>query len=141
MVAILNSGNQPTSGNVGSVRNVCSMVANVEITVSPARCVHYSFSLPVSVTVILNSVVDEQSKNAGQCRQCHMHVGPFENLRVAVDIASSAYAVQQLLALLPFLRPPSWISGRRRRWIFSTIAPLISPYPKMGMGLTPDSCL
>ena len=33
VVAILNSGNQPTSGNVGSVREVSSTVANVEVPV------------------------------------------------------------------------------------------------------------
>ncbi len=54
LVIILNSGNQPTSGNVGSVRDVSSMVANVEVSVGivlPARCVHYLFSLPVSTNV------------------------------------------------------------------------------------------
>ena len=33
LVAILNSSNQPTSGNVGSVRDVSSTVANVEVAV------------------------------------------------------------------------------------------------------------
>ena len=33
LVAILNSGYQPTSGNVGSVRDVSSTVANVEVAV------------------------------------------------------------------------------------------------------------
>ncbi len=32
-LAILNSGNQPKSGNVGSVRYVSSMVANVGVAV------------------------------------------------------------------------------------------------------------
>ena len=68
LVAILNSGNQPTSGNVESVRDVSSMVAKVEVAVgivSPARCIHYLFSLPVYVTVILNSVVDQRRKMSG----------------------------------------------------------------------------
>jgi hypothetical protein len=42
VAAILNSGNQPTSGNVGSVRDVFGMVENVGVTVgivSPAHCV------------------------------------------------------------------------------------------------------
>ena len=33
LVAILNSGNQPTSGNVGSVKDVSSTVAIVEVAV------------------------------------------------------------------------------------------------------------
>jgi len=38
----LNFGNQPTSGNVGSARDVSGMVANVEVAVgivSAAHCV------------------------------------------------------------------------------------------------------
>jgi len=40
--ASLNFGNQPTSGNVGSARNLSGMVANVDVAVgivSPAHCV------------------------------------------------------------------------------------------------------
>jgi len=46
LVAILDSGNQPTSDNVGSVRDVSSTVANVEVAVgivSPARSVQYMY--------------------------------------------------------------------------------------------------
>ena len=113
------------------------MVANVEVAVgivSPARCVHYSFSLPVSVTVILNSVVDQGQKMSGYVDSVICMSGQAENVGAAVDIASSSYAVQKLLALLPFLRQPSWISRKRRSRIFSTIEPLISPYPKWGGG-------
>ncbi len=52
---------------------------------------------------------------SGDCR--HFHVGPGRNLRLAVEIPSSSQAVQKLLTL-PFLRPSSWISGRRRRRIY-----------------------
>ena len=41
-VAIFNVGNQSTSGNVGSARDVSGMVANVGVAVgivSPAHCV------------------------------------------------------------------------------------------------------
>ncbi len=57
--------------------------------------------------------------------------GLVENVAVEVEIASLYQAVQKLLPL-PFLRPPSWISGRRIRRFFSGMAPLKSPYPKMG---------
>ncbi len=73
VVAILNSGNQPTSGNVGSVRDVSSMVANVEVAVgivSPAHYVQSLFPLPVSVAAILNLV------GGRHCQQCHMQVRP-----------------------------------------------------------------
>ena len=57
--------------------------------------------------------------------------GLVENVGVQVEIASLSQAVQKLLPL-PFFRPPSWISGGRRGPIFSGMAPLKSPYPKMG---------
>jgi hypothetical protein len=38
---------------------------------------------------------------------------------IEVEIASFSQAVQKLLLPLPFLRPRSWISGRRRRRIFT----------------------
>ena len=50
VVAILNSGNQPTSGNVGSVRDVSSMAENTEVDVGiEAPCpfksyFHFRFS-------------------------------------------------------------------------------------------------
>ncbi len=86
------------------------MVANVEVAVgivSPARCVHYSFSPPVLVTVILNSVVDQRRKMSGNVDSVICMSGLVENVGVAGDIASSSYAIQKLLALLPFLRQPS----------------------------------
>ena len=58
--------------------------------------------------------------------------GLVENVGVQVEIASLSQAVQKLLPL-PFFRPPSWISGGRRGPIFSRMAPLKSPYPKMGV--------
>ena len=42
VVAILNSGNRPTSVNVGSARDVSGMASNVQVAVgimSPAHCV------------------------------------------------------------------------------------------------------
>ena len=60
--------------------------------------------------------------------------GLVENVGVQVEIASLSQAVQKLLPL-PFFRPPSWISGGRRGPIFSRMAPLKSPYPKMGGGV------
>ena len=59
-------------------------------------------------------------------------LGLVENVGVQVEIASLSQAVQKLLPL-PFFRPPSWISGGRRGPIFSRMAPLKSPYPKMGV--------
>ncbi len=59
MAAILNSGNKPTSGNVGDDWDVFSMVVNVEVAVgivSPAHCGKKLFPLPVSVAAILKSV-------------------------------------------------------------------------------------
>jgi hypothetical protein len=43
--------------------------------------------------------------------------GLVENVRVDVEIALLFQAVLKLLPL-PFFRPPSWISGGRRRRIF-----------------------
>ncbi len=41
-VAILNFGNEPTSGNVGSVRSVSGMVANVWVTVRIVSPAHFA---------------------------------------------------------------------------------------------------
>ena len=57
--------------------------------------------------------------------------GLVENVGVKVEIASLSQVVQKLLSL-PFFRPPSCISGRRRGPIFSGMVSLKSPYPKMG---------
>ncbi len=68
MVAILNSGNQATLGNVGSVRDMSCMVANVGVAVaivSPAHCVQQLFPLPVSVAAILKSVGGRRRKMSG----------------------------------------------------------------------------
>ena len=75
----MNSGNQPTSGNVGSVRDVSSMVANVGVAVgivSPAHCDQLLFPLPVSVAAILNSV----GGNVGNTICCKMTVINSQNL-------------------------------------------------------------
>ena len=61
--------------------------------------------------------------------------GLVENVGVEVEIASLSQAIQALLQL-PLLRPPSSISGRRRRRIcpWMTSLSLESPYPKMKNG-------
>ncbi len=131
---ILISGNQPTSGNVGSARDVSGMVANVVVAVgivSPAHCVQYVFPLPVSVAAIFKSIDGRRREMSGNVDSVVFKSGLVENVGVEVEIASLSQSVQKLLPL-PFFRPPSWISGRRRRRIFPRMAPLKSPYPKMG---------
>ena len=82
MVAILNSGNQATSGNVGSVRDMSSMVANVGVAVaivSPAHCVQQLFPLPVSVAAILKSVGGRRRKMSGNVDSVISKSGLVEN--------------------------------------------------------------
>ncbi len=50
-----------------------------------------------------------------------------------VEIASLCQAVQKLLPH-PFLRPPSWISGGRRRIFSKASIPIEKPVPKNGGG-------
>ena len=85
----------------------------------------------MSVTAILNSVDDRRHEMLGDIGGVISKSGLVENVGVEVEVASLSQAVQKLLPL-PFFRPPSWISGRRRRRIFPGMAPLKSPYPKMG---------
>ena len=99
--------------------------------VSPAYCVQYIFPLPVSVAAILKSVDGRRREMSGNVDSVVFKSGLVENVGVEVEIASLSQAVQKLLPL-PFFRPPSWISGRRRGPILSGMAPLKSPYPKMG---------
>ncbi len=134
MAAILNSDNQPTSGNVRDAWGVSSMVVNVGVAVgivAPALCGQELFPLPVSVAAILKSVGGRSREMSGNVDSVIFKSGLVENVRVEVEIASLFQAVQKL-SPLPFFRPPSWISGGRRRRIFPGMAPLKSPYPKMG---------
>ena len=79
----------------------------------------------------MNSVDGRRREMSGNVDSVISKSGLVENVGVEVEIASLSQAVQKLLPL-PFFRPPSWISGGRRGPIFSRMAPLKSPYPKMG---------
>ncbi len=128
------SGNQPTSDNVGSAKDVSGMVANVGVAVgivSPAHSVQYLFPLPVSVAAILNSVDNRRHGRSGDIGNVISKSGLVENVGVEVEIASLSQTVQKWLSL-PFFRPLSWIPDGRRRRIFPGMAPLKSPYQKMG---------
>jgi hypothetical protein len=57
---------------------------------------------------------------------------------IEVEIASFSQAVQKLLLPLPFLRPRSWISGRRRRRIFTGGGIIEKPVTENGGGYAPD---
>ncbi len=83
------------------------------------------------MAAILNSVDGRRHEMSGDVGRFIFKSGLVENVGVEVEIASVSQAVQKLLPL-PFFQPPSWISGRRRGPIFSGMAPLKSPYPKMG---------
>ena len=81
VAAILNSGNQPTSGNVGSVRNVSSIVANVGYGVAVGIVSPCSLrSIVISTSGFRGRHFEfgrwSTSGNVGQCRQCHTQVGP-----------------------------------------------------------------
>ncbi len=94
--AILNSGNQPTSGNVGSVRNVSGMVANVGVAVgivSPAHCGKELFPLPVSVAAILKSVGGRRREMSGNVDRVISVTDRAKNIWVEVGIASSSMIV------------------------------------------------
>ncbi len=84
MTAILNSGNEPTSGNAGSVKDVSVMVANVWVSVygsvSPGHCVQQLFTLSVSMAVILDSVVDERRKISGSVDSVMSKLVVVENI-------------------------------------------------------------
>ncbi len=134
MVAILNSGIQPTSGNVGSVRDVSSMVTIVEIAVgivSPVHCDQQLFPLPVSMAAILNSVSGRRQKVSGNVDSVISKSGLVENVGVEVAIASISQAVQKFLPF-PCLRPPSWICGFRLHVTAMAVAPLDSSTSKIG---------
>ncbi len=127
MAAILNSGNQPTSSNVGDAWDVFSMVVNVGIAVgivSPAHCGKKLFPLTVSVAAILKSVGGRRREMSGNVDSVIFKSGLVENVGVEVEIASLSQAVQKF--------SPRPCSGGRRRRIFPGMAPLKSPYPKMG---------
>ena len=93
VVAILYSGNQSTSGNVGSVRAVSG------------NCRKCRGSRWNRVASLLRSIIISTSGFRGRL---------VENGGVEAEIASLSQAFRKLLPL-PFFRPPSWISGGRRR--------------------------
>ncbi len=69
IAAILNSGNQPTSGNVGSVMDETGMVANVGVAVgSGSQAQSVQMLYPVSVAAILISGSRSTSGNVGRRR-------------------------------------------------------------------------
>ncbi len=87
MAAILNSGNQPTSGNVGAAWGVFSMVVNVGVAVgivSPAHCRKELFPLPVSVAAILKSVGGRRRKMSGNVDSVFTMSDLVENFGVEV---------------------------------------------------------
>ncbi len=109
------------------------MVVNVGVAVgivSPAHRGQQLFPLPVSVAAILKSVGGRRRIMLTNVDSVISKSGLVENVGVEVEIASLSQAVQKLVSF-PFLRPPSWISGGRRRRIFSWMTPLKSPYSKM----------
>ncbi len=133
MAAILNAGNQSTSVSVRSVRDVFGRIENVRVAVGIVSPPHFGqrlFPLLVSVTAILNSVNDRRHEMSGDIGSVISKSGLVKNVGVEVEIASLSQAVQKLLPL-PFSRPPSRISGRRRRRIFPGMAPLKIPYLKI----------
>ncbi len=83
------------------------------------------------MAAILKSVDGRRLEMSDNVDSVILKSGLVENVEVEVEIASLSEAVQKLLPL-PFFRPPSWYSGGRRRQIFRGMAPLKSPYPKMG---------
>ena len=92
------------------------MVSNAAVAVgimSPAHCVQWLLSLPVSVSDNLNSVDDRRREISGNVDSVISKSDIVESVGIEVEIASLSQAVQKLLPL-PFLRPASWISGRRR---------------------------
>ncbi len=87
MAAILNSCNQSTSINVGSVENVSSLVANVGVAVeivSPAHCGQQLFPLPVSVAAIFKSVGGRRRKMSRNVDSVISKSGLVENVRAEV---------------------------------------------------------
>ena len=90
MAAILNSGNQPTSGNVGCALDVSSMVVNVGVAVgivSPAHCGQELFPHPVSVAAILKSVGGRRREMSGNVDSVIFKSGLVENaLHCACDV-------------------------------------------------------
>ena len=86
----LEFGNQPTSRNVGIVRDVSDFVVSVDVAVGivpPAHCVQMLFPLPVLVAAILNSVVrlvDQRRKMSGNVGSVASKSGLVENTRIAV---------------------------------------------------------
>ncbi len=57
--------------------------------------------------------------------------GLVENVGVEVEIVSLSQAVDKFLPL-PFKRPQSWISGRRRRQILPGDGTIEKPVPENG---------
>ena len=74
-------------------------------------------NVQVSVVAILNSVDDQRRKISGNVDSVISKSGLVENVGLEFEIASLYQAVEKLLPL-PFLRPPSLISGRRTDRIF-----------------------
>ncbi len=79
------------------------------------------------MAAILNSIDGRRRGMSGDIYNVISKSGLVENVGgVEVEIALLSHAVQKL-------RPPSWISSGRKRRIFSGMAQLKSPYPKMGV--------
>ncbi len=95
MAAILNSiddRRREMSDNVGSVRIVSCIVANIGVAVgivSPAYFVQQLFPLPVSVAAIWNSVNGRHREMSGNVDNVISKSGLVEN--VGVEIASLSH--------------------------------------------------
>jgi len=84
------------------------------------------------VAAILNLVLGgRRPEMSGNVDNVIYKSGIVENVGVEVEIASIHEAVQKLLPL-PFLRPPSWISGFWWHVTVSALAPLESSTSKIG---------
>ena len=77
------------------------------------------------MAAIFNSIDGRRRDMSGDIYNVISKSGLVENVGVEVEIALLSHAVQKL-------RPPSWISSGRRSRIFSGMAQLKTPYPKMG---------
>ncbi len=83
------------------------------------------------MAAIFNSVDGRRHEMSDDVGRFIFKSGLVENVGVEVEIASLSQAVQKLLPI-PFFRPPSWISGRRRGPIFFEDGTIEEPVPENG---------
>jgi hypothetical protein len=108
VVAILNSGNQPASGNVGRIRDVFGMVENVGVSVGVVSASSFR-SIVISTSGFGGHHFEFRRRpTSGNVGSVISKSGLVENVGVEVEIASLSQVVQKQLTL-PFFQPPSWI--------------------------------